>query len=34
MERDNSSRSRHSSPVRWLALAFGAVLALPLASVA
>ena len=34
MERDNSSRSRLSSPVRWLALAFGAVLALPLAGVA
>ena len=34
MECDNSSRSRHPSPARWLALAFGAVLALPMASVA
>ncbi len=32
MERDNSSRSRHPSPTGWLTLAFGAVLALPLAS--
>ena len=34
MERDNSSRSRHPSPLSWLALAFGAALAVPLASVA
>ena len=34
MERDNSPRSRHPSPLSWLALAFGAVLALPAASVA
>ena len=34
MERDNSSRSRHPSPLSWLALAFGAVLALPAAGVA
>jgi len=38
MERDNSSRSRHPSPLsgraHWLALAFGAVLLLPAASAA
>ena len=34
MERDDSSRSRHPSPIQWLTLAFGAVLALPVASVA
>ena len=34
MERDNSSRSRHPSPVRWLTLVFGAALALPMASMA
>ena len=34
MERGNASQSRHPSPLSWLALAFGAVLALPLASVA
>ena len=34
MERDNSPRSRHPSPLSWLALAFGAVLALPATSVA
>ena len=34
MERDNPSRSRHPSPLSWLALAFGGVLAVPLASVA
>ena len=34
MERGDSSRSRHPSPLSWLALAFGGVLAVPLASVA
>ena len=34
MERGDSSRSRHPSPLLWLALAFGGVLAVPLASVA
>ncbi len=34
MERDNSSRSCHQSAMKWLVLAFGAVLALPLASLA
>ena len=34
MEGDNSSRSRYPSPMHWVILAFGAVLALPAASVA
>jgi glucose dehydrogenase len=34
MQRDHSSRSRHPSSTRWLTLTFGAVLALPVASVA
>ena len=34
MERENSARSHNPSPLSWLALALGAVLAVPLASVA
>ena len=34
MERDNSSRSRHPSPMHWVILTFGLVLAMPTTSLA